>query len=169
MARHFSGRTWRADDVPFLWDILHLSIHVREGFDPPPRSVLDDHAIAHYLIDFGQQPGDDAQVVEDEHGTRVAAAFCRCTTASDPGYGHVAPDVPELGMAVIESCRGRGVGRLVLEGLLARNPVMSLSVDLDNAVARHLYESLGFEWVADDGTAATMLRRPPATRPSAER
>jgi ribosomal protein S18 acetylase RimI-like enzyme len=61
---------------------------------------------------------------------------------------------------VLAAHRGRGLGRLVLEHLLERHPVMSLSVDLDNAAARHLYASMGFEWVADEGTAATMLRRP---------
>jgi predicted kinase/GNAT superfamily N-acetyltransferase len=153
------SRPWHATDIPFLWDVLHLSIHVRDGMAPPPRSILDEPSIAHYLRDFGRHPGDDAQVVEDERGERIAAAFCRCTPADDPGYGHVAADIPELGMAVIDTERGRGVGRLAFEGLLTRNPVMSLSVDLDNVTARHLYESLGFEWVADEGTAATMLRR----------
>jgi GNAT superfamily N-acetyltransferase len=95
---------------------------------------------------------------------RLAAAFARRTPADDPGWGHVSPDIPELGMAVVATHRGQGVGRLVLEGLLQRHPTMSLSVDLENEVARRLYESLGFEWVADEGTAATMLRRgsPPA-------
>jgi predicted kinase/ribosomal protein S18 acetylase RimI-like enzyme len=152
------SRPWRTDDIPFLWDVLYLSIHVREGFDPPPRSILDDHALAHYLRDFGRFPGDDAQVVTDDAGTRLAAAFSRCSTADDPGWGHVSPDIPELGMAVVPTHRGLGIGRLVLTGLLERQPTMSLSVDLENGVARRLYESLGFEWVADEGTAATMLR-----------
>jgi len=158
------SRPWRTDDIPFLWDVLFLSIHVREGFDPPPRSILDDHDLAHYLRDFGRHQGDDAQIVEDEQGMRLAAAFARRTPADDPGWGHVSPDIPELGMAVVATHRGQGIGRLVLEGLLQRHPTMSLSVDLENEVARRLYESLGFEWVADEGTAATMLRRgsPPA-------
>ncbi|MBI4934110.1 MAG: GNAT family N-acetyltransferase [Actinobacteria bacterium] len=159
----YISRRWQVDDIPFLWDVLYLSIHVRDGNEPPPRTILDDHALAHYLRDFGRFPGDDAQVVVDESGTRLAAAFSRCTTAEDPGWGHVSPDIPELGMAVVASHRGMGIGRLVLTGLLERQPVMSLSVDLENGVARRLYESLGFEWVADEGTAATMLRDPRPT------
>jgi predicted kinase/GNAT superfamily N-acetyltransferase len=160
----WSSRAWRTADIPFLWDVLYLSIHVREGYDPPPRSILDDPDLAHYLRDFGRHDGDDAQIVEDEAGTRLAAAFCRRTPADDPGWGHVSPDIPELGMAVVANRRAMGIGRLVLVGLLERQPTMSLSVDLENDVARRLYESLGFEWVADEGTAATMLRRgsPPA-------
>jgi predicted kinase/GNAT superfamily N-acetyltransferase len=159
----FISRRWQVDDIPFLWDVLYLSIHVRGGFEPPPRSILDDHDLAHYLRDFGRFPGDDAQVVVDESGTRLAAAFSRCTSAEDPGYGHLAPNIPELGMAVVPTHRGLGIGRLVLTGLLERQPVMSLSVDLENQVARGLYESLGFEWVADEGTAATLLRGPRPT------
>ncbi len=155
----FISRRWRVEDIPFLWEVLYLSIHVRDGSDPPPRSILDDHALAHYLRDFGRHPGDDAQVVVDESGTALAAAFSRCSAADDPGWGHVAPDIPELGMAVVPTHRGLGIGRLVLTGLLERQPVMSLSVDLENDVARRLYESLDFEWVADEGTAATLLRR----------
>jgi hypothetical protein len=57
------SRRWRTDDIPFLWEVLYLSIHVGEGYDPPPRSILDDHDLAHYLRDFGRHEGDDAQIV----------------------------------------------------------------------------------------------------------
>ena len=80
--------------------------------------------------------------------------------ADDPGYGFVTPEVPELGMAVVEGHRRRGLGRLVLSRLLERHPAMSLSVDLQNDVARRLYESLGFQPVAEEGTALTMIRLP---------
>jgi GNAT superfamily N-acetyltransferase len=156
---NWTSRPWRADDVPFLWEVLYLSIHVPDGLEPPPRSILDDHSLAHYLRDFGRYPNDDAQLAVDDAGVRLGAAFTRCTTAQDPGYGHVSPEIPELGMAVVPSHRGIGIGRRLLADLLERHPTMSLSVDLENAVARRMYESLGFEWVADEGTAATMLRR----------
>lgn len=156
----FVSRPWSVADIPFLWDVLYLSIHVWEGWEAPPRSIVDEPDLAHYLRDFGRWPGDDAQVVLDESGTPVAAAYCRRMPADDPGYGFVAPDVPELGMAVVAEHRGKGLGRRVLAELLERNPVMSLSVDLQNDLARGLYESMGFVAVAEEGTALTMLRRP---------
>ena len=161
------SRPWRAVDIPFLWDVLYLSIHVREGHEPLPREVLDDHALAHYLRDFGRHPGDDAQVVVDETGERIAAAYCRRMRADDPGWGFVREDVPELGMAVVEAHRGKGIGRRVLVDLLERNPAMSLSVDDENDVARRLYESLGFELLHRDGTAFTMMRTGSASDPAA--
>lgn len=160
----FTSRPWTVADIPFLWDVLYLSIHVWEGWEAPPRSIVDEPDLAHYLRDFGRWPGDDAQVALDEAGTPVAAAYCRRMPADDPGYGFVAADVPELGMAVVTEHRGKGLGRRVLAELLDRHPVMSLSVDLQNDLARSMYESMGFVAVAEEGTALTMLRRPAPSR-----
>lgn len=144
--------------MPFLWEMLHQSIHVPAGQAPPPLSVVDEPGIAHYLRDFGRLAGDDAEVVVDHEGRRVAAAFCRRLPADDPGYGFVRADIPEFGMAVVGEHRGKGLGRLVLSALLRRHPRMSLSVDRDNIVARRFYDSLGFVEVGDDGNSVTMLR-----------
>jgi predicted kinase/GNAT superfamily N-acetyltransferase len=153
-------RPWTVVDIPFLWEALYLSIHVWEGWEAPPRSIVDESDLAHYLRDFGRHPGDDAEIAVGPDGAPVAAAFCRRLPADDPGYGFVAADVPELGMAVLPAHRGRGLGRQVLTALLQRHPTMSLSVDLQNDPARRLYESTGFVAVAEEGTALTMLRRP---------
>lgn len=153
-------RAWRVDDIPFLWEVLHLSIHLHPDWPVPPFSIVDEPGMAHYLRDFGRIPGDDAVIAVDEAGTRLGAAFCRCTTADAPGYGYVRDGVPELGMAVVEAHRGQGVGRAMLVALLERHPVMSLSVDHLNTNARTLYESLGFVQVGDDDNSATMLREP---------
>jgi ribosomal protein S18 acetylase RimI-like enzyme len=151
-------RQWKAGDEPFLWEMLYQAIHVPEGNEPPPRSVLDDPPIAHYLTGFGSRDGDDAVVACDD-GVPIGAAFCRRFSADDPSYGFVSADVPEVGMAVVPTHRGRGIGRAMLTYLLDRHPTMSLSVDTDNATARALYESLGFAVVRPDGTSVTMLRR----------
>ncbi len=153
-------RPWTATDIPFLWEVLYLSIHVWEGWEVPPRSIVDDHHLAHYLRDFGRYPGDDAEIVVDAAGALVGAAYCRHMSADDPGYGFVSAEVPEVGMAVVADHRNRGLGRRVLAGLLERHPAMSLSVDRHNDVARALYESMGFVPVAEAGTALTMIRRP---------
>jgi predicted kinase/GNAT superfamily N-acetyltransferase len=153
-------RPWTAADIPFLWEMLYLSIHVWEGCEAPPRSVVDEPDLAHYLRDFGRYPGDDGEIVVDASGAPVAAAYCRRMSADDPGYGFVSADVPEVGMAVVAEHRNRGLGRRVLAALLERHPAMSLSVDLQNDVARALYESMGFVPVAEEGTALTMIRRP---------
>ena len=156
----FTCRPWEPDDVPFLWEMLHQSIHVRAGEPAPPRTILEQPDIAHYLADFGNRRGDDAQVAVDAAGERIGAAFCRAMTADDPGYGFVSEEIPELGMAVVPEWRGRSVGRRLLTDLLVRHQSMSLSVDLDNDGAERLYAGLGFVQVAVEGTAKTMLRQP---------
>jgi GNAT superfamily N-acetyltransferase len=177
----FITRPWQPDDVPFLWDMLYESIHLRDGQATPPRSIVEEPGLAHYLAEFGRE-GDDAQIamsgvsaVSGEDGARpIGAAWCRRMSADDPGYGFVDDDIPELGTAVVAEWRGRGVGTRLIRELIGRNPTMSLSVDDDHDRAKVLYERLGFVDVGGEGTARTMLRRadipPPkprvATRPS---
>jgi GNAT superfamily N-acetyltransferase/predicted kinase len=153
-------RPWLAADIPFLWDMLHSSIHVPAGQEPLPRTILDQPGLSHYLHDFGRHEGDDAEVALLDTGERVGAAFCRALPADDRGYGWVADDIPEVGMAVVGEWRGRGAGTALVKAMFERHPTLSLSVDRDNAGARRLYESLGFVEVGDDGHSLTMLRSP---------
>ncbi len=158
----FRIRPFVVGDEPFLWDMLYTAVHVRDGDEPPPRSVIEEPNIAHYLVDLGR-PGDDVRLAVSDAGERIGAAWCRLMPPDDPGYGYVAPDIPEVSMAVVEEWRGRGVGTRLLLDLLARNPTMSLSVDDENTGAERLYARLGFAVVRTDGTSRTMLRRPGAS------
>jgi ribosomal protein S18 acetylase RimI-like enzyme len=163
-ARHVEDltfRSWAHDDLTFLWDMLFQSLHVREGQAPFMRSVLQSPEIAHYLTDFGRRVGDDAQVCLNSDAVRIGAAWVRRMTADDPGYGYVGDDVPEVGMAVEASWRGRGIGRRLLQGLLVRHPAMSLSVDDDNPSAAGLYRSLGFLLTESVEGSTTMYRAGP--------
>ena len=66
--------------------------------------------------------------------------------------GFVAPDVPEVSIAVYPECRGQGVGSLLLSSLVTRaraegHRALSLSVANENR-ARRLYVRIGFELAA---------------------
>jgi ribosomal protein S18 acetylase RimI-like enzyme len=68
--------------------------------------------------------------------------------ASDPGYGFVRADVPEVTVALMPPYRGQGIGTALLRQLLADAgaagyPALSLSVQAQNP-ARRLYERLRF-------------------------
>lgn len=154
-------RPWVQSDLPFLWEMLYQSLHVREGNVPIPRSVLQNQEIAHYLTDFGQHAGDDAQVCLAPDAAQVGAAWVRRMTAGDPGYGYVRDDVPELGMGVESKWRGQGIGRKLLQDLLERHPEMSLSVDDENHGATMLYRSLGFVPMESVDGSTTMYRSGP--------
>ncbi len=101
-------------------------------------------------------------VAEADDGRPIGACWLRFFTADDPGYGFVAADVPEVGMAVSASWRGRGVGRALLRGLVesarqAGIQHLSLSVERGNH-ALALYQAEGFAVVAAEDDALTLVK-----------
>jgi ribosomal protein S18 acetylase RimI-like enzyme len=137
-----------ADDLPFLWDMLFEAAAV----SPSMKALGKEAALAQpanqkYLAEWGR--AEDAAVVAiDAAGLPCGAAWYRLFPETEPGYGFVAPNIPELSIAVSAEARGQGVGTLLLAALLAtarshQFDRMSLSVDRENP-ARTLYERLGF-------------------------
>jgi ribosomal protein S18 acetylase RimI-like enzyme len=135
-------------DLPFLWDMLFEAAAV----SPVMRELGKEAALARpenqkYLAAWGRA-GDAAVVAIDGTGQPCGAAWYRLFPEAAPGYGFVASDIPELSIAVSTNARGRGVGTLLLESLMADARAhqfhrISLSVDRQNP-ARALYERLGF-------------------------
>ena len=99
--------------------------------------------------------------MQDEKRDDVGAAWWCLFDAGDPGYGFVAPEVPEVTIGVLAASRGRGLGSRLLGELIALArieglPALSLSVEPENFAAR-LYLNLGFVQVGTNGGSATML------------
>jgi GNAT superfamily N-acetyltransferase len=120
---------------------------------------LEDLPVGRYVDRWGRD-GDTALVLI-ERFRPVGAAWYRLFKASEPGYGFVDEDTPELTIAIVPSRRGRGLGRELLEALLAQAREggfarLSLSVEPDNA-AIHLYEQHGFTKVGERAGAWVML------------
>ncbi len=149
-----------ADDA-FLTEMLVAAAFWRpDGPGGSRDDVLRSPELAHYVSGW-PRPGDLGVVAESEQP--VGAAWLRFFTASEPGYGFVDVDTPEVSMGVVRPWRGRGVGTQLLEGLIsaARDvglPALSLSVEPDN-FARRLYERSGFRHVGQNGGSLTMLVR----------
>ncbi|NGZ76990.1 GNAT family N-acetyltransferase [Saccharibacillus alkalitolerans] len=147
-------------DLPFLREMLFRSLYVPEGEPPFDRSVLNEPFMRKYAEGWGRE-GDFGVIAERSDGTPLGSATARYFAADDPGYGCVAPDVPELGMALMPDSRGQGIGTALLRALLtglretgARR--VSLSVDPRNGPAMKLYRRFGFEEVGREGTSITM-------------
>ncbi len=141
-------------DQSFITEMQYEAFFVPRGDEPFPTSILDEPQIRKYHIDFGTRPGDVGVVAEAPDRRLLGAAWVRLVE----GYGFVDADTPELGIAVVKSERGAGLGTALMGALLEVVPRCSLSVDLRNP-AIHLYERLGFVTVrTDGGQSATMLR-----------
>jgi ribosomal protein S18 acetylase RimI-like enzyme len=158
----FTIRPATPADEPFLWEMLYEAIYVAPDAPRPDRSILQEPSLAHYVAGWGQQPGDFALLaIEQPGGHPVGAAWLRCFSADDPGWGFVDAATPEVSMALLPAYRGQGIGTALLVELIAqatgRYVALSLSVDPQNPAMR-LYERLGFVVVGASGTSLTMRK-----------
>jgi ribosomal protein S18 acetylase RimI-like enzyme len=122
--------------------------------------VLDTPQVAHYVT--GWMHEGDAGLIAHVKGAPAGAVWWRTFTSDDPGYGYVADDIPELGLAILEPYRRQGLGRALLVALIDRARAdgigaLSLSVEDDNLAARTLYQNLGFVTVGRDDDSDTMV------------
>ena len=150
------------DDLDLLYDLLLEAFN----WDGTPRftraEMLADAHTERYLGGW-KRPDDFGLVATDDDGGPLGAVWARALPAAAPGYGYVADDIPELGMAVARPHHGRGVGSALLAGVLdqARGlawRALSLSVEDGNDAARALYARHGFVRVGRNGGSDTMLR-----------
>ncbi len=144
--RERSIRRVTPEDVPFLWDMVYEAAVVDLAY-LSRAEVLALPEVRRYVEGWGR-PGDAGVVALNASGRKLGAAWYRTFPAESPGYGFVAPDVPEISIGVVAEARGRGAGGALLEALkeLALEQGygrISLSVSRRNPALR-LYERHGF-------------------------
>lgn len=151
-----------ARDADFLWRIL-LEAYNWNGEQrfTAEQLAAEPHA-ARYLVGWPRRD-DFGVIAETGAGEPMGAAWARYFPASEPGYGFVAPDVPELTLGLLPPHRGRGHGRALMVALIkaaAEQPTpvarLSLSVE-DGNPAVHLYTHLGFTRAGRSGDSDTMV------------
>lgn len=163
MARDEAAITLRragAKDASFLEAMLVEAIN----WDPQRRPLTSEQVFAqpehrHY-VDGWPRHDDLGLVAENRAGKAIGAAWLRFFGADDPGYGFVAPGIPEVTIAVVDSARGLGIGTALLAALeeAARDRgirALSLSVEPANPAAR-LYQRRGYVQVGVSGGAHTL-------------
>lgn len=126
------------------------------------RRLLATPELARYATGWGRD-GDLGLVALDLHGPRglmvpVGVAWSRLFTQADPGYAYLAPDVPEVALAIVPGRRGLGIGQGLLSAIAERSRAagverLSVSVARGNPAVR-LYERAGFE-VAEGAPSAS--------------
>jgi GNAT superfamily N-acetyltransferase len=163
-------RPLAARDEPLLWEAVYHAIYVPVGQSPPPRTIIDDPALARYVRGWGRQ-GDFGFAAELVPPARpLGACWLRLWSEGERGYGYVDDATPELTLAVWPTHRAQGIGTRLLNAALARAaqefPAVSLSVTSTNPAVR-LYERSGFRRVAEQGGAIVMVWRAPQAEPPA--
>lgn len=141
-------------DVPFMRSMLAHAYGWRVN-------ALDaDVPLTRYVENWGREG--DVVVIAHETGNRVGAAWFRLFRESEPGYGFVDDQTPELSIAVVPSRRKHGVGQELLDALVEKakaegHTQVSLSVEKDSpAVA--FYERNGFTARGESEGGLVMLR-----------
>jgi GNAT superfamily N-acetyltransferase len=148
-------------DAAFLADMLVEAVNWSPRWNQSRDAIFATPAIAHYLSGWPRER--DLGVVAEAAGAPVGAAWLRFLPADDPGYGFVAPDVPELTIGVTPLWRGRGVGRALLRAIADRARgtgirQISLSVERKN-YAHQLYRAEGYQVVdSSDRHSDTMVK-----------
>ena len=157
----FALRPAVASDAGFLASMVVAAVTWDPASEPAaPDAVLADPRNAHY-VEGWPRAGDLGVVAVDPAGAPVGAAWLRLFEPDDPGYGFVAPDVPELSLGVVEAWRRRGVGGALLREVVDLGAAhgydrISLSVERANP-AQRLYQAEGFVVVGSGVDADTML------------
>jgi GNAT superfamily N-acetyltransferase len=136
-------------DTRFLRDMLRHAYHWRLG-DP-------DLPVYRYVKNWGRRG--DAGVIASAGPNEYGAAWYRLFPASEPGFGFVDEETPEVTIAVVPSHRGQGTGGDLLEALLdvARADgfkQISLSAEPGQT---GFYEQHGFREVRREERTVTMI------------
>jgi GNAT superfamily N-acetyltransferase len=173
-------RRAEASDASFLADMLVEAANWHPERIRPKVQLLADPKVNRYLKGW-QREADDGVLALDGNGTPIGACWYRVLgpaagtggrrsrvaavsegTRSEPGYGFVAPGVPELTLGVRPLWRAQGLGRTLLRALCdvaaeRGHPRISLSVERAN-FAHRLYVSEGFVTVESGADADTMVK-----------
>jgi ribosomal protein S18 acetylase RimI-like enzyme len=137
------------DDTDFLVDMLLEAINWTPDRSIDRLEATTDPELAHYVEDW-MRPTDFGFIAVDDAGDRIGACWLRYFDSTDPSYGYVADDVPELNISVVADVRGQGIGRSLVRASVAEARKrgiarISLSVEHGNR-AVDLYKSEGFTY-----------------------
>ncbi|WP_247681663.1 GNAT family N-acetyltransferase [Paenibacillus sp. Marseille-P2973] len=159
----YTIRPLSQNDIPFMWEMLYESLFVPEGQQPFNKEILKDPLISKYVEGWGRE-GDFGFIATNKDGKPMGSITARSFNERNKGFGYIDADVPELGMALLEDYRGKGIGKALLEHLFNEAKQrgikrLSLSVDPGNVAAVKLYQRFGFEDVGMVGTSITMVAR----------
>jgi GNAT superfamily N-acetyltransferase len=155
-------RRAEAADASFLADMLVEAANWHPKRTRPKVQLIADSKVNRYLKGW-KRASDEGVLALDGNGTPIGGCWYRVLPKSEPGYGFIAPGVPELTLGVRPMWRAQGVGRMLLRALCdvaaeRGHQRISLSVEREN-FAQRLYVSEGFVTVMAGEDSDTMVKR----------
>ncbi|MEG0385007.1 MAG: GNAT family N-acetyltransferase [Solibacillus sp.] len=157
---NFKIRNLEKKDIPFLRDMVYESAFVPEGQKPFPRTILDDPSVSKYVERWGKRNGDIGLIAENDEQA-IGAIWLRQFDKVQKGYGD--DETPEIGIAILQDFRGKGIGNALMHALEAEAKnygyqKLCLSVDPRNPACR-LYEQRGYVYTGLYDTYLTMEKK----------
>jgi ribosomal protein S18 acetylase RimI-like enzyme len=144
-----------AADLAFMEEVFVSSADWNPAAAHGAEYWRRDHTFQQYIGGFPRET--DLGFIAEREGQDAGAVWWRYFTAADPGFGFVAEDVPQLAIGVVDGRRGEGIGRALMNAIVAASAGdLSLSVE-DNNPAIELYRKSGFVPVGRRDKATTML------------
>jgi RimJ/RimL family protein N-acetyltransferase len=139
-----------AEDIK--WALYTAFAWNPERLKYPYEQVIADPQAVRFYRDWGRRG--DLGVIATRGEDVVGVVFCRLFTEDDHGDGYVDDDTPEVGIAVAEDERGKGLGTRLLDEFLRLARAegykrVSMSVDEGNPSLR-LCERLGCRELSRD-------------------
>jgi GNAT superfamily N-acetyltransferase len=149
-------------DGAFLGDMVVEAANWRQGAALPKHQVLTSPEHSRYITGW-MRGGDTGFIALDGTDQPIGAAWYRLLPRTDPGFGYVGTNVPEMIIGVRPIWRAHGVGRSLLQALTRQARAdgyarLSLSVERGN-FAVTLYRSEGFAVTQSGIGRDTMVKR----------
>ena len=118
MYPQWQARRLEADDQEFLWEMLYTALWDAPDEERRPRSVLENPRIKRLVEGWGRSQDFGIVALDPDSGEEIGAIWARLD-----GYDQVEGfgcDCPCLGIAVVESFHGKGVGSFLMSRFFGR-------------------------------------------------
>ena len=153
-------REMKASERHFLDEMLREAAYFPDPSKKQEKLAELHPVLSSYFENFGRE-GEIAFVVETAEGLG-GAAWTRRFSNEVKSHGYVDDDTPELGIAVKEELRNRGIGTRLIARIMGELSAagfsrVSLSVDKRNPAVR-LYQRLGFQVHSEGENFYTMVK-----------
>jgi len=139
-------------DEPFLWEMLYYAAHIDEEPGSSVETIETNPFLTKYVVNWGL-PGDLGMLAYAVGSLQpLGAAWLRVFRGGEKNCDVIDDDTPELAIAVVPSCTGKGIGARLLAQLLSTAapsyPAVYLNVRATNP-AKRLYERFGFAVIGE--------------------